>query len=263
MTARPGHGPGADRAPRVPADAIQAPGTDESRWRAWDGWDRLPELRLPTDGRVVVVAAHPDDEVLGAGGMMTLLAGSGVDLTVVSVTDGERSHPGSAVVTARQLAGIRAGELRASLSELGAGTAEVVRLAVPDTEVARHEEMVAAALAPVLRGARMCLAPWTGDVHSDHEAAGRAALTASGAASVRCLLYPVWMWHWAEPDDPRVPWSSALAVRLPREVVRRKSAAVDRFTSQIRPLGPAPQDAAVLPPGEIAHHLRDVEVVFG
>ncbi|WP_258177216.1 PIG-L deacetylase family protein [Streptomyces solincola] len=245
------------------ADAIQAPGTDEARWRAWDGWDRMERYALPAAGRVVVVAAHPDDEVLGAGGALALLAAAGCALTVVSVTDGEGSHPGSTRITPGRLAEVRAGELRAALARLGAGGAEVVRLGLPDTGVAGHEDGLAAVLGDLLPGAALCLAPWTGDVHGDHEAAGRAALAAARAAGVPCRLYPVWMWHWATPGDPRVPWQRAARIDLPPEALARKRAAVEQFASQIRPLGPGPEDAAVLPPAELAHHLRAVEVVFG
>lgn len=248
--------------PPVYANPIQAPGTDESRWLAWDGLDKLPEAELPSSGRVVVVAAHPDDEVLGAGGMLARFAAAGMAVTVVSVTDGERSHAGSETVTTSRLAELRAAELRDALAALGAGAADIVRLRVPDTEVAFHEDAVAGALRGVLAGAALCLAPWIGDLHGDHEAAGRAALTAAREASVRCLMYPVWMWHWAHPDDPRVPWSSALRVPLPPAAAARKRDAAARFVSQTEPLGPAPQDAAVLPPDELAHHLREVEVVF-
>ncbi|MYS00504.1 MULTISPECIES: PIG-L family deacetylase, partial [unclassified Streptomyces] len=80
------------------ADAIQAPGTDEGVWETWPGWESLPEFTLPPPGRVVVVAAHPDDEVLGLGGTIARLAAAGHGLTVVSVTDGEGSHPHSRVL---------------------------------------------------------------------------------------------------------------------------------------------------------------------
>ncbi|MEU3466244.1 PIG-L family deacetylase [Streptomyces sp. NPDC006733] len=244
------------------ANAIDAPGTDEALWRAWPTLRALPAVDLPTGGRVVVVAAHPDDEVLGFGGSISLLAAAGTELTVVSVTDGERSHPGSKVVSPSSLAALRAAETREALDELGAEQARVVRLGVPDTEVAANEAPVAAALGGLLDGAALCVAPWTGDLHADHEAAGRAALRAAAAARVPCLLYPVWMWHWARPDDPRVPWESAARIALPAATAARKAAAVERFASQIRPLGPAPEDAAILPPDETAHHLRDLEVVF-
>lgn len=247
---------------RPAADLIQARGTEENEWQEWAGCEALPELSLPAAGRVVVVAAHPDDEVLGFGGSISLLAASGLDLTVVTVTDGERSHPHSRVETPESMARIRAKETRAALAELGAAGADIVRLHVPDTQVARHEDLVATALTGVVAGSVLCAAPWTGDIHTDHEAAGRAALTASDTAGVRCLHYPVWMWHWARPGDPRVPWADAARVPLSPDALARKTAAISRFTSQVSPLGPEPGDTAILPPEEIAHHLRSAEVVF-
>ncbi|MER5411049.1 PIG-L family deacetylase [Streptomyces sp. NPDC002769] len=243
-------------------DPIQAPGTEERLWREWSGWAGLPEVALPRSGRVVVVAAHPDDEVLGFGGSLALLAASEAEVTVVVLTDGEGSHPHSRTVTPEELVRLRAAETRAALAELDAAHVEVVRWGVADTEVAKHERRIADRLLPLVTGAALVVAPWTGDVHSDHEGAGRAALAAAGDAAAPCWLYPVWMWHWARPDDPRVPWHKAARVTLPEPVQARKRAAVARYASQIRPLGPDPEDAAILPPEEIAHHLREREVVF-
>ena len=42
---------------------------------------------------MVVIAAHPDDEVLGVGGTMAVLAAGGAQLRLIAVTDGEASHP--------------------------------------------------------------------------------------------------------------------------------------------------------------------------
>ncbi|MER5890837.1 PIG-L family deacetylase [Streptomyces sp. NPDC001941] len=247
---------------RPRADPIQAPGTDEAAWSAWTGWAGLPEATLDGLGRVVVVAAHPDDEVLGFGGAIALLAACGAQVTVVSVTDGEASHPDSTVLGPPDLVRVRAEETRAALDELGAGTASVVRLGIPDTHVAEHEEELVRELSVRAQGVDLLVAPWTGDVHGDHEAAGRAAVRAAAHAGVPCWQYPVWTWHWAAPGDVRVPWERAARLPLPEPVRKRKRAAVDRFVSQIHPLGPAPGDAAVLPPDELAHHLRDFEVVF-
>ena len=69
------------------------PGTNEQIWlRA----SRLAGLRPLVEGRprrLVVVTPHPDDEVLGAGGLLQRMQRACVETVVVAVTDGEASHP--------------------------------------------------------------------------------------------------------------------------------------------------------------------------
>jgi LmbE family N-acetylglucosaminyl deacetylase len=106
----------------------------------------------------------------------------------------------------------------------------------------------------------MCLAPWDGDRHADHEAAGRAARAACAAEGVSLLSYPIWTWHWAHPRDSRVPWERAARLPLSPEVARRKRTAIDCFGSQLRPRGT--HRPPVLPPEVIAHFIRDQEVLI-
>ena len=244
------------RAPRP--HPIDAPGTDEQSWAAWPWLSTLPGAGLALLGGVrsaVIVAAHPDDEVLGAGGMISMLAAARVRLRLVAVTDGERSHRshGSAAALMRR----RTGETAAALRALGARGAEVVPLQLPDSGLAACEDQLTAALAPLVAGFDLCLAPWDHDLHPDHEAAGRAARRASPKA---LYFYPVWMWHWASPGDPRVPWDRALRVPLPPRAAGRKRAAITCFTSQTEDrghgLGP------VLSPGMVAHFTRAMEVLL-
>jgi LmbE family N-acetylglucosaminyl deacetylase len=237
---------------------IDAPGTDERSWAAWPWLSTLPGGSLAGLAGVtsaVVVAAHPDDEVLGAGGLISVLAASRARLRVIAVTDGERSHLGHASPAA--LARRRTAETAAALRALGARTAEVIRLGLPDAGLAGREDELAAALAPLVAGFDLCLAPWDRDLHPDHEAAGRAARRASSGA-LRC--FPVWMWHWAAPADPRVPWDRALRIPLPPRATSRKRAAITCFASQMEDrghgLGP------VLTPGVLAHFTRPMEVLL-
>src|ERR1700685_2832445 len=76
------------------ANPIQAPGTDEATWRAWPGLAGLQEADVTGWSSAVILAAHPDDEVLGVGGIMSVLAQAGARLRVIAVTDGQASHPG-------------------------------------------------------------------------------------------------------------------------------------------------------------------------
>lgn len=73
---------------------------------AWDGLlAGLPQLPMPGGGaRLVVLAAHPDDETLGCGGLLADAARAGADITVLLATDGEASHPHSRTHRPPQLA---------------------------------------------------------------------------------------------------------------------------------------------------------------
>jgi len=237
---------------------IDAPGTDERSWAAWPWLSTLPGAALAVLAGVssaVVVAAHPDDEVLGAGGLISVLAASRARLRLVAVTDGERSHGGH--VARAALARRRTRETVAALRALGAAAAEVVRLQLPDSGLATRREELTAVLAPLVAGFDMCLAPWERDLHPDHDAVGRA----TRLAGPRTLYYyPVWMWHWASPGDPRVPWDRALRIPLSPRSAARKRAAISCFASQTQDRGHGLRP--VLPPGIVAHFTRTMEVLL-
>ncbi len=233
---------------------IDASGTDEAAWRDWPELGRLPAADLTGWTSVVVLAAHPDDEVLGAGGTMSILAAAGARLRLVAVTDGEASHPGLA--EPGPLARRRAAETTAALGVLGAQAAEVIRLGLPDTGLAARQDEVTSLLTDLTAGFDVCLAPWEKDVHADHEAVGRAARRAFPGT----IFYPVWTWHWAVPGDPRVPWRRGLRVSLPPAVAAAKRAAICCFTSQLEARGPASRP--VLPVGTVAHFTRPEEVLL-
>lgn len=238
---------------------IEGGGTSEQDWLAHLAGRDLPALELASaPDLVVVVAPHPDDEVLAVGGLLALLVARGTQVQVVAVTDGEASNPGGSVPPA-ELAVRRVAETDAALAALGV-PAVVDRLGLPDGGAAALEAPVLDALA--LAPGSWLLAPWEHDGHPDHEAVGRACRRAADRDGARLLAYPVWAWHWARPDDPRLPWSRAARVDLPAEVRRAKRHAVDAFETQVRAAGPLPEDAPVLPPSVLSRFDRTWETVF-
>jgi LmbE family N-acetylglucosaminyl deacetylase len=239
------------------ANRIDRPGTAEDTWASWPELRRLPIARPLAWRSVVVVAAHPDDEVLGAGGTMAMLAAGGVRLRLIAVTDGEGSHPGT---DPAGIARTRIAESVTALDRLGAADIDVVRLRLPDTGLASREAELADLLREHCGGFDVCLAPWEGDAHADHEAAGRAARRAARRTGRAVLTYPVWMWHWAQPGDQRVPWRQASQIVLAAGIAARKRSAIQAFTSQLtdRDDGAGP----VVPPGVVAHFTRRQEVLF-
>ncbi|KUL23711.1 PIG-L deacetylase family protein [Actinoplanes awajinensis] len=235
---------------------IAGEGTTECEWLAWDAVWSWPALPLDLPGSPLVVAPHPDDEILGVAGLLSLLGSA----DLAAVTDGEASHPGSTVHSRGELAAIRRTETADALRVLGLGGSRVHRLGHPDGGI--DEDTLAEELAGLLGPDRWCLVTWRGDGHPDHEATGRAAARACAETGARLLEYPIWAWHWSYPNDPDVPWHRARRIDLPPAARAAKSAAIAAFPSQIAPLGPAPEDAAILPPHVLARFARPFEVIF-
>lgn len=126
-----------------------------------------PLVGLPAFRRVVVLGAHPDDESLGCGGTMALLADAGADVSLVIATDGEATH-GSAL-TGEETARLRREEAERAGRILGADTR---LLGHPDGGLAQCVDHLARDLAAVLdeRRPEALFLPWFLDGHPDHQA---------------------------------------------------------------------------------------------
>jgi LmbE family N-acetylglucosaminyl deacetylase len=229
---------------------------------AWVGWQRkFPELNLDDCPGLVLVAPHPDDETLGFGATATALRSRGVDVQVVAVTDGGGAHPGLSPRERTWLESDRRAELHRATRILGLGTP--ICLGLPDGELSVNEPELTAFLTGLLEAApkgAWCAATWRGDGHPDHEAVGRASAVAAERTGATLLEYPVWMWHWARPEDDAVPWHRMSAIRVDRAAMGRKQHAIREFRTQLTPYEP---DAdPILPPFAVQRLLAVGEAVF-
>jgi len=177
----------------------------------------------PAVGRLLVVAAHPDDETLGAGGFLRAVHAAGGRVRLVVATDGEAAFPRAGPAVRAALARTRRDELDRALGALGLDGIEVHRLGLPDSGLADVDCELVEALRPLAADADACLAPWVHDPHPDHAAAGRATLAAAPVGAHR-FGYPIWTWPWGDPDDPRLPWPQLFVHRNDPARPRRPSA---------------------------------------
>jgi LmbE family N-acetylglucosaminyl deacetylase len=244
-------------------------GTPEDVWLTEARLGTAERLDPGSVGRLVVLAAHPDDETLGAGGLIAEAAQRGAAVHVVVATDGEGSHPESPTMAPAVLAALRRREVAAAVGAL-APRAQVTCLGLPDGSLAEHlralEEALRSALGEAAAaggdGDVVLVAPWRDDAHADHDAAGEAAARAAADAGVELLEYPVWLWHWGTPGSTGIPWARARRLDLGNVARRAKGRALVMHASQTSPLSPHPGDEALLSSGMQAHFERDFEVFF-
>ncbi len=145
----------------------------------------MRELELTPRDRVLVVAPHPDDEALGAGGLLARAARVGAVATVLFVTAGERSDWTQRLVEGRWRLGEvdrerwarrRRREAGAALRALGVPPDAAWHLGIGDRDVTRwllqSPSAAVRAVAELVRMWRPTIvcAPSIRDVHADHGA---------------------------------------------------------------------------------------------
>ena len=125
-------------------------------------------------GRALVIAPHPDDEILGAGGTIARLARSGHEVDVAVVTTGRPP-----AYSETQIATVR-GE--AERAHRALGVRETIWLGMPAAQLSEtpHGELNAA-LHHLIRDLdpQTLLVPFVGDIHRDHQLTFLSALVAA------------------------------------------------------------------------------------
>jgi LmbE family N-acetylglucosaminyl deacetylase len=174
------------------------------------------QLSLAGSDRLLIVAPHPDDESIAAGGLLQVAKAAGAAVRVIVLTDGDNNPWPQRWVEKRwridAAARARWGSRRreeavAALALLGIPLADVRFLALPDTGITdvlmRDDRDVAdilrdeaSSFAPTL-----LVAPALSDRHPDHSAAfilATRACEAAGQSFARILTFAV---HGAAPQE--------------------------------------------------------------
>lgn len=190
-----------------------------ARGNGADAW-AVNRAMIPSNCTVLVLAPHPDDEAIGCGGTVRMLADAGGKVVVAFLTSGDQGFaPGVADrgPEARRLLGeTRRQEAEAACRILG--VAQTHFIAGSDGDLA-GSPWVSAEIEAMLSSTAydLVLAPWCNDRHRDH----RSAFLLLQRAARRCKrpldfwLYEVWtpLWPNVAVDISAVMDSKIEAIR--------------------------------------------------
>lgn len=175
--------------------------------------------------RVVVLAPHADDEVLGCGGAIAAHVATGVPVTVVIATDGAYGEK-------RTFGTQRAAECSAAADILGYGAPVFWNL--PDRGLAYGEPLINK-IADVIVDADLIYAPALTETHPDHRILAMAAVEAvkRKGGGVRLAFYEV-----SAPLRPNVLLNISAFAGLKQQAVAcyRSELARQRYDEQIAAL---------------------------
>lgn len=219
------------------AGLIHSETTGQVPWQRWLAEMRCHELShtdwLPAEARLVIVAPHPDDEILASGGLICTHVAQGGRVLIVAVTDGEASHDEAPSTNRDDLAYLRRSERWLGLRELGLSQPNVLALALEDGKVQHRGRVLQQRLKGLLRRDDVVVSTWENDGHPDHDTTGEVTRRACAAMGCAFLAAPVWMWHWATPGDPRVPWLRLRGLPLSAAASSCKQTALAAHRSQL------------------------------
>ncbi|MGD0492361.1 MAG: PIG-L family deacetylase [Steroidobacteraceae bacterium] len=180
----------------------------------------------PDEGALLVIAPHPNDEILGAGGLIRTWAAGGREVSVLSVSDGEAADPGC-----EGLANLRREEMKEALRKLCPTHVSVTRLGLPDGRITEHLNRLRNAMLSFCRDRLTLIAPYEHDGHPDHRAVGALCMDFGRSQNIPIARYAI------RPRlDPETP-SKERWVKFPlsNETRRAKARAIRCFRSGIEP----------------------------
>lgn len=246
-----------------------------------------PYARLAKDitkhilGRCVVFAPHPDDEVLACGGTIAKKRRLGIDVHIVYMTDGSKSHDAS-LIDRQELVNIRGREARAAGDALGVSADCLEFLDYEDSRLGDSMAQAVSAVHAILEKVRPqeVYLPYRKEFQSEHVATHRIVVEAlrRGRFLVQTYEYPIWSWPtvnwrrgWSRLWSIREMTSTLAMVTHLVDVVRIvkvdisdtldvKQRALSEYRSQVThfrgPLWP------MLPPDFVGRFLVPYEIFF-
>ena len=214
----------------------------------------MKPLRLDRVRDALVIAPHPDDETIGAYGLIRRLIWRGARVRVIVAADGAASHPASLRWPRRRLIVERRRETRAAMRRVGVTAAKVRFLGLPDGSLSDLTRCEARALSREIARARradLLVLPARDDDHPDHRAIARIA-AAAGARTARRIEYLVW----PDRDARRRP---AVATLRLGTAAAAKRGAIRRYRTQTGAIDDDPNGFAISR-AELARFSRPLEL---
>jgi LmbE family N-acetylglucosaminyl deacetylase len=187
---------------------------------------------MVSTNNILFVAPHPDDEVLGCGGLIKKLTLKGISVYVLVMTRGKKAK-----YSDEKIARVRNEALRAH-KILGVTETRFLDFPAPDLDMVSLAE-ISETISGIIRELKIetLYLPHKGDIHHDHKVvfnAGMVAARPSGDNPVRCVFSYETLseTEWSAPfgDEFFVPTTFVDIT----DVFSYKLEAMKCFTSQLR-----------------------------
>lgn len=144
-------------------------------------------------GGSLVLAPHPDDEVLGCGGIIARKIQRGTHVSIVYLTDGRRGVS----VPAEEGRALREAEAVQAAAALGVPVDRLTFLRFEDGRLSEYIEQATEKVRQIISASSVdaLFVPYRREFHADHQAAWRIG-AACCQDRMRLYEYPIWYGPW-------------------------------------------------------------------
>lgn len=216
-------------------------------WLRWRG-KRCQPLKLDSQ-RIVIVAPHPDDEAIGCGGLIARLSDLGFPPHVIILSGGEGSHRRCCDMDETTIAQQRSMLTEEAARILGLPEENVHRMGfldgniicnVNDSQLSVNDSLIAVNNHNVQQLQKLIEELNPSLVFIPHHREGwpdhvnvRGLMEEVGCRA-EMMEYCVWMWYY---NVWQLDWRNARVLHLSADEHRRKTEAIDAYTSPVASCG--------------------------
>lgn len=196
----------------------------------------IHKLSIQSWSRVLIVAPHPDDEVLGCSGLIQHLLRDGKRVDVVILSGGGKSHAGCCQIDTSLLIDSRRNLSRKAANLLGLSLENLHFLNYPDGCIS-YDCSETGQLKNLIEGLQpdAIFVPHRGEGWSDHLAAGAIVRKLiSKTPKVELYEYCVWFWFY---NVWNIDWKNARILAMSPQEHKDKNRAIDIYTKTNAPCG--------------------------
>lgn len=197
------------------------------------------------DETLVVIAPHPDDEVLGCGGLIAQAVKKKINITIIIMTGGDASHDNCCSISRETVKLERCKITTKTLRQLGLAPRQIFfldwedgNLPLPASSTFDSRTNELATLFSRLKPTKIfCPHPFEG--WADHVAAQEITKEASKRSEVNATIYYYCVWFWYSMSFRKAfscDWSNSLVLDI-KEVYTQKKKAIAGYMTPCAPCG--------------------------
>lgn len=195
------------------------------------------KLDIEESHSIIIVSPHPDDEVLGCGGIIRHYLDLSLQVYVIIMTHGELCN--IQYCSKEETVRHRSKLTKDAMNVLGLPENHLIQLNFPDCEINKRDETEVRMLITILEDIDpdVVFIPHPFDRHGDHIATGDIIKEYyAHNPKVKMYYYCVWFWFWVHHAG-KINWDNAVVANLSEEEKNIKCKSMDAYFKPLAPFG--------------------------